>query len=355
VQRAISILMTIIFLLALLSFTVTYSVRFTEKAVLTTFGKPAEQPVEDEGLKFKWPYPVQAVTKYDTRSRVLQSRAEAQQTRDDRQIIMESFLVWRVSNPLEFFRTFSNAGARPEDHYRKAEQSLNNLLRSAMAETGKYRLDELFTPDAGASKLAELEARILASLGSPDERGKSLKDYGIEAELVGINRIRLAESTTQAVNERMAANRDRLAKEIESEGEAVAEAIRSQAESDRQRILDFARARAREIQAQGDIEAGQYLAQMNENPELAVFLREIDLLKQTWSKRVTLVLTTGTPGLSLLAPDALSGLTPGQIPPSRLPPEWLAAGGSGRTAEAPPTTGSPGADPSPEPSSEQPR
>src|SRR5688500_4082532 len=124
----------------------TYTVRFTENAVLTTFGKAGENAQKTQpGLKFKWPDPIQSVTKYDTRSGFRQTQSETQQTADSRQLVVEAFCTWKVADPLLFFQRFSNAGDRSADHYRKAEEVLRGSLRSAMGETSKYRMDELFT------------------------------------------------------------------------------------------------------------------------------------------------------------------------------------------------------------------
>lgn len=334
-KKLVPILLTLVFLLAMLSFTVTYSVRFTEAAVVTTFGKASpESTITEPGLRFKWPYPVQAVTTYDTRTRLLQTRAEAQQTADDRQIIVEAFLTWRVADPLKFFERFSNAGGRSEDHFDAAENTLKSLLAGAMSETGKFALSELFTP-TGESKLPELENRILASLTQPDERGNSLADYGIEASAVGIHRVRLAEATTRAVNERIAANRDRLAKQIEAAGDAEAQAIRARAEAGRDRILAFATLRATEIEAEGNRAASQYQAQMSEYPELAVFLKNLDLIRKAFSQRTTVVLSTDSPGMSLIDPKKLERNGAGEIPSSGLPESWNDVGGGEATGGAP--------------------
>lgn len=333
-KRMIPIILTVVFVLAMVAFSVSYSVRFTEAAVVTTFGKAsAESTITEPGLRFKWPYPIQSVTTYDTRMRLLQTRAEAQQTRDDKQIIIEAFLAWRVSDPLVFYQRFSNAGGRSEDHFAAAEATLRSLLSGALAETGKYALTELFSPE-GDSKLPELEGRILATLRHPEGGSATVADYGIEPASVGIYRVRLAEETTQAVNEAIAANRDRLAKGIESQGDAEAEAIRAKAREDRERILAFARRRAREIEAQGDTAAARFRAEMNEFPELAVFLANLDFIREAFSNRTTVILSTDSPGLRLLDPQQVGVLTPGQIPDSGLPESWTRpasgpAGGGG--------------------------
>lgn len=312
-QRVLMMTVTIVFLLALLSFTVTYSVRFTEAAVVTTFGGANEGSIHTtQGLKFKLPYPIQEVTTYDTRTRILQLRSETQQTADNRLIIVEAFCTWRVSNPLRFFQSFSNAGGRPVEHYRQAQRALESNLRSAVAETSKFRMDELFSPVVGASQLPALEQRIKERLTTASPGGRSIADYGIEVVDVGINRVELPETTTTAVFDRMKQHRTRLVKELESRGEAAASTIVSSAEANAQRILAFAEARAMMIRAEGDREAAEFVAQMAEAPELAVFLSNLDFLRGALSKRTTLVFSTDTPGFGLL--DFQGASAPGQIP-----------------------------------------
>jgi membrane protease subunit HflC len=315
VQAILRPVIVILFLAAIAAFTFTYTVRFTESAVVTTFGRAGEGAIQTEpGLKFKWPYPVQSVTKYDRRLRLLQTLSATQQTADDSQIVVEAFATWRVSDPLKFFQRFSNSGQRAVDHFRQAEAILRSTLSSAMGETSKYTMTELFNPVVGGSKLPELEARVLDAVTRGPEGGSTLDDYGIEVTIVGINRVVLPEETTSKVIERMGANRDRLAQELESQGTARATAIRAQANADARKIREFAQRRAAEIRARGEFEAQEYLAQQNTNAELAVFLQNLELMRDAMSKRFTLVLSASDYGLGLFSPDALSKLPAGTIP-----------------------------------------
>lgn len=328
-QRFLRPLLAILFVLAVIAFAFTYTVRFTEKAVVTTFGRAGENAViEEPGLKFKLPYPIQSVTKYDTRTRVLQTRSQQQQTADNSQIIVEAFATWRVSNPLTFFQRFSNApGGRAEDHFEQAEDILRNVLRSALSETSKYRLEELFSAEQNGSKLAELEQRVFdeivgtqgeADAGDAVTGFRRLSDYGVEVTMVGINRIVLPEDTTDEVIGRMGANRDALASELESQGNARATAIRAEAEKGANIIRAFANRRAAEIRAKGEEEAAEFLAMQSSEPELAVFLQNVEMMKAAMSKRFTLVLSASDFGMGLFSPSALEGLGAGEIP-VRLP------------------------------------
>ncbi len=316
-QLIIRIILAAVFVLALFAFAATYTVRYTEAAVLTTFGQAGEKDVHrSAGLYFKWPYPIQSVTKYDARVRTTSVKFEAQQTADSKQVVVETFCNWRVDDPLKFFRTFSNAGERSEEHYRKAEASLEVAMRSAVGVIAQYNMGDLFTAAASGSKLPDIENRMRDSLRlSADKSGLSLKDYGIEVERVGIMRVVLPEETTKAVFKRMQTSREKIAKEIENRGNAEAQAIRSKAENAAKTIEQFATALAQEIQSRGDLEAVPYVAQMNSNPDLAVFLKTMDFLKQGgFGKQTTLVLSGDTPGVPLLFPSALEGLKQGEVP-----------------------------------------
>ncbi len=319
-RSTLMLAITALIVLGFIAYWSTYTVRFTEVAVLTTFGKAGEDSVRREpGPYFKWPYPIQSVTTYDTRARYLATRSETQQTADDRQIIVEGFVAWRVSDPLAFYQRYSSAGPDARDHFRAAERILESLLRASMSEVSRFQLRELFDPNPGASRLPDLETAIFERLTLPDPAtGDRIQDYGVEPILVGIKRILLPEDTTRQVFERMKATRDRLAAEAESQGQAIASTIRNQAEADAQRIRAFAERRAEEIRVAGDREAARFLASYEEAPELAVFLKLTEFLRNGLGKKSTLVLPTSLPGLGLFEPDAVDGT--GNIPSSGLAP-----------------------------------
>jgi len=319
-MRFLSFIVLLFFVLAILSFSMFYTVRFTENAVVTTFGNAGEDSIITEpGLRFKLPYPVQAVTKYDTRTRIVQARSETQQTADDFQIIVEAYLTYRVEDPLRFFQSFSNAGDRAIDHFFKAENDvLSDVLRSSLGETSRFAINDLFTPVGQESKLPELESRVLEQLTVGGEGGTPLGEYGIRVTSVGIERIILPESTTDAVIKRMGANRDRLAERYESEGRAQQSAIEEEARADANRILAFATLQRDSILAKGEEDAVPWLEKQNENPELAVFLQNLRLMREAMAKKFTLVFSTSDYGMQLFDPDVLR--TTGErlpVPPPR--------------------------------------
>ncbi len=295
-------------------FMVTYTVRFTEKAVVTTFGRADERSVKTEpGLRFKIPY-IQQVTKYDSRARYLETNQETQQTADDSQILVTAYMTWQVDDPLKFFKKFSAAGDSEKDHYRAAENTLKTKLRSAMGEVSRFQFGQLLSPDEKASKLSELEANILRNMEQTAGNEGALSDLGIKAKSVGISRIGLPQNTTRAVFARMNEERKKIADQAISQGQAEADSLRSSAEADKRKIESFADRLSLDIRRQGEIEAAEWIKQMRSNPQLAVFLRNMEFLRNAQGTTTTLVLPTSLPGFEFFSPGALKDLKAGQIP-----------------------------------------
>jgi membrane protease subunit HflC len=157
----------------------------------------------------------------------------------------------------------------------------------------EYRLDQLVNQDRTQVALSEIEDRAQAMLReSLAEAG-----YGLAVESVGIYRIILPESTTAKVFETMIATRERLAENALQEGQAQASAIRSEAESGRDRILAFADRRAQAIRSEGDREAAREYAGFARNEEFAIFLRRLEALEKMLGHNTTFVLSAESLGI----------------------------------------------------------
>ncbi len=323
------ILIVVLIVAIVLAFMMTYTVRFTETAVLTTLGEAREGSIKTEpGLKFKLPYPIQQVTKYDTRARLVETNMETQQTADQQQVVVQAYLLWKVDprHTLSFYKKFAGNGERAEDHYKAAENRLRDSLRSALAQVSRYRLDELLASDTSQSRLPDLEAAVLATLNESAGGGASadgaeggtgqvtVSDLGVEALSVGITALMMPQDVTRSVFDAMNADRERLAKETTDRGTEQAAAIRVKAKADADRIKAFAQRLAGEIRSKGDREAAELLKQIKGPPELAVFLENMKFLRESIGKTVTVVLPTSLPGMGVFKPDVLNNIQSGEIP-----------------------------------------
>ena len=273
----------------------TYQVGFHEAAVLTTFGKAGADAVKNEdgqgaGLYWKLPWPIQEVRLFDTRVQVFETQLEQLQTKDQQIVVLNDYVAWRIARPLEFQLALKNVPT--------AEEQLRNRLRNARATINQYTFDELTNRDPAKLKLARAEQAIRKIL--QEEAGE--KRYGVEIVAVGIKRVILPVDVTEKVFDQMRSTRRMLAQHAQSEGDVAANDIRQKAKFTRERVLAFVDSRVRAIRTEGDAAATQYYQVFKQNEELAIFLRQIEALKETLKQNTTFVLDTRAAPFDLLAP-----------------------------------------------------
>ncbi|MBD3422368.1 MAG: hypothetical protein GF398_19820 [Chitinivibrionales bacterium] len=287
------ILIGLIIAVILVGFMVTFKVNFYETIVLTTFGKASIRRVKNTdgtgaGLHTKWPWPIQRVIRFDRRMNILEDRLEQQETKDKQVVVAKAYAMWRITDPLLFYRSFRNP--------KKAELYLKDRLRSAKAALGKYAFEELINADSSKVRITQAQNDMLLRI----RKDLQAQNSGIEISSVGINRIVLPEKITRSVFTRMRQTRKRLAQNARSEGKAVAQSIISQTESDRDRILAFTERLSQDIRSQGDAAAAEYYRHYSKNKEFAIFLRKLEALKKSLERNTTFILDTDTEPIDLL-------------------------------------------------------
>jgi membrane protease subunit HflC len=285
-KNAFTILIGCLLALALLSRMFLYQVRYDQVAIRTLFDRADANSVQETpGLKWRLPWPIHQVTHYSKRLQLLEDRLEELQTADGKSVIVRTYLTWRIADPLAFYVALKDPA--------EAKRQLSSRLREVRGIISGYRLDQLVNEDRKAIALDAIEGK------ARDAVQQSLDDagYGLEVESVGVYRIILPETTTGKVFETMIATRERLADEALQEGQAQASAIRSDAESARERILAFAERRAQAIRSQGDREASREYDEFARNEEFAIFIRQLEALEKMLGHNTTFVLSAESLGI----------------------------------------------------------
>ncbi len=283
----IPILIAVIFLVMVV-YLVTFQVRATESAFVTRFGKPVRE-VNQPGLYRKWPTPIEQVHKFDSRMRVLEAELGETTTSGTVPIIVNTYVVWRVAEPLKFL----NAVKTIEN----AELKLRNQINDSQNRViGQHAFGEFVNSDPGRIKFDQIQEEMLADLKKP-----VLEDYGIEIKTLGIKQLKISADVTKQVFERMKAERQRRTDRTTSEGEAEAARIRAEANKKREVLLAAAEAKAKNIRGQGDEEAAQYYKLLEADPPLAIFLRNLETLAATLKDgRATIVIPADADPFKLL-------------------------------------------------------
>lgn len=282
----ISSVVLVVFILVLSS--VMFQVRQTEKVIITRFGEPV-RTIDEPGLKFKLPQPIEVVQRFDSRSRLFQDTPEEETaTAGGEPIIVKTFVVWRIAEPATFLVSVKDVAT--------AEDNLKSLLRNKQNSViGRHYFSEFVNTDPEKIRFAEIETEIATEI-----QKDALAQYGIEIQSVGIKRLMISKDVTQKVFDRMKADRNRKTESILAAGNAEAERIRSDAEAKQKELLAVADAQAKQIRGAGDAEAAKYYKMLEADPELAMFLRDIEALKKILAERSTIVLGVETEPIQLL-------------------------------------------------------
>ncbi len=280
-KRTLTITVAALLLVFLVTYMFTYTVRYNEAAIVTTFGSTGEGSVknapsvdadgltvagDDAGLHFKWPWPIQQVAQtYDTRVQVVEGALEQAQTADQQSVNIRFYVTWRIADPLEFYKSVGQPAS--------AEQTLRSRVRSFPNFIGQYRLDQLVNADSGTLRLDEIGQRMRGELQA------GVDPLGIRVEEVGVISLTLPGPVTNSVFGRMAAERTTLAASARNEGQAEYARLTSEASASAGIIESFARRQANELRNEGQQRAAQLQTRFADNEELASFLAARDVFE----------------------------------------------------------------------------
>lgn len=283
-----TILSVVIVVVILLLSSVLYQVRETETVIVVRFGDPV-RPETEPGLKIKFPRPIEVVHRFDSRSRLFDDTPiEETTTAGGESIILKSYVVWAIAEPGVFLTSVEDVEI--------AEATLGTLLRNAQnSVVGKHYFSEFVNTDPDKIQFEQIEDEIANEISD-----KAMQDYGIAIKTVGIKLLDVPKDVTAKVFERMKADRTRKKESILAEGRAEAERIRSDAEAKQKELLAMATTQAQLIRGTGDAEAARYYEMLKEDPELAMFLRNLESLKKILAEKTTIVLGVETEPIDLL-------------------------------------------------------
>jgi membrane protease subunit HflC len=278
----------ILILLGLLGTSVVVALREGQVAVVTRFGAP-RRVLTQAGLSGKWPWPVERVHVLDARRRLFNSRFAETLTRDKKNVVVRTFVVWSVGDPLAFLQALGDLET--------GEERLDGLVTNAKNTVlGRHELSALVSTDPTKIRLNELEDGILG-----DVRPVARDRFGVHVHQVGLTQLGLPPENVPFVFEQMRTERRQFAARYRAEGEREASAIRSQTELEVARTQAAAQQTAAAIRARADAEAARIYAEAHaRDPELYRFLRSLDSLKTLLTGRATVILRTDAPPFSLL-------------------------------------------------------
>lgn len=266
------ILGVVVVVLGIVSFDALFTVHQVQSALVLQFGRPIRVETEP-GLKFKLPL-IQDVEYFDKRILDLDPPAEQVILRDQKRINVDSFVRYRIIDPLEFKK---RAVSQP-----RFQQIFGARLNAAVrAEVGRREL-----PDMLSRRRDEIMGRIAAQLRAQAQQ------FGVEVVDVRIGRTDLPTETSQAVYRRMNSEREAQARRLRAEGAEIKARIQAEADRKRTVILAEAQRQAQILRGEGEGTKTKILNDaFGKDPEFFAFYRSMEAYGDALGDGTTMVLS----------------------------------------------------------------
>jgi modulator of FtsH protease HflC len=250
--------------LALLIYVFSFTVSQWEMAIKLRLGEIVQTDYEP-GLHFKIPG-LNTILTFDRRIQTLDARPQRFLTLEKKDVIVDSYAKWRISNAAQYFRSTGGNSART------AQLLADRINTSLRDEFGKRTIQEVISEER-QEIMTELTKGI-------DARAD---DLGVEVVDVRVKKIDLPPEVSESVYSRMRAERERTARDLRAKGGEAAERI--QADADRQRtvILADAYKKSEELRGAGDAKATQiYADAYTKDSEFFAFYRSLNAYRKAF-------------------------------------------------------------------------
>lgn len=286
------ILPAVIALAFVASTLVFFQVDTTEYVIVTQFGNPV-RAITAPGLYAKLPDPAQSVIRVDNRLRLYSLPQVEFLTEDKKNIVVESYATWRVTDSLLFLTSVRDAPG--------AEARLADVLTSELGVAlGTYDLSSLVTTDPAAMRLPAMMEQVKANVD-----GRTAQ-YGFAVTDVRLKLITYPEANQASVFQRMRAERERIARQLRSEGAEAAAKIRAEAETQAATIRAEADKEAETLRGAADAEAIRIYAEAYGKDEgFYRFLRTLQSYDAFIDEGTTLILPADSELLQFLNPKTI--------------------------------------------------
>lgn len=259
-----------------------------QAVLITRFGRPLRAATQ-AGLHWKLPWPIDQASMLDMRRRVYETGQTEMLTRDKKNIIARTFVVWRIGDPLAFSQAIGNQGG--------AEAKLDGLLTNAAIGTlGGHDLSALVSTNPADLQVDQIESELLASTAPLAQHS-----YGVTVEQIRLERLALPEENVTAVFEQMRAERRQFAAKYQAEGQQEASRIQSEAQLEAARISAKGAEETARLRGEAAAEVAKTYADAHRiDPDLYRFTRSLDSLDKLVTGSTSLILRTDSEPFSLL-------------------------------------------------------
>lgn len=307
------ILLIVVLWIALSSLVVTQE---NEYKLIRQFGK-VQRVITTAGLSYKIPL-IESVDTIPRELLLYDLPASDVITSDKKSMIVDSYVIWRVTDPLKFAQTLSYSVANAENRidtivYNATKNTISNMTQDEVIRSrdGKMTVtveadetslssNDLVLDDDG-NHVEKTETVEIKSLTQEimEHLGTVYDQYGIEIETVEVKKLDLPDDNKQAVYNRMISERENIAAQYTAEGQSQAQIIENTTDKEVSIMKSEAEATAEQLIAEGEAEYMRILsdAYSDENKSsFYAFVRSLDAAKLSMTgDNKTLILPADSP------------------------------------------------------------
>jgi modulator of FtsH protease HflC len=262
-----------------------------DTAVITRFGAP-RAVIKESGLNWKLPWPFEKVYTFDSKKQCLDSSYMETLTKDKKNVILQTYVIWSVKEPLKFLQSTGSMEAAKSHIDSLVTNSKNGVL-------GKYNLSALVSTNTEELKLSQIEAEIYNAV-----KDSALERYGLEISQIGFKKMGLPSANVAEVFEQMRAERLKYVSQLQAEGERDASIIRNEVNVTVAEIKAEGRERAAEIIGETEKEVARIYADAYKySPELYSFLKQMESIQRAMGEQSTIIFRTDEPPFNIIKQD----------------------------------------------------
>ena len=251
-----------------------------EYKLIRQFGK-VDRVISSSGISFKIPF-IESTQSLPKETLLYDLAASDVITKDKKTMISDSYVLWKISDPLKFAQTLNSSVESGESRINTAVYNATKNAISSMSQ------DQVIT-----SRDGELSDMVMEAIGT------NMDQYGIELLKFETKQLDLPDDNKEAVYERMISERDNIAATHKAEGNSEAKVIRNKTDKEVAIQISDAKKQAEILGAEGEQEYMKILAQAygeEDRSEFYSFVRSLDALKTSMKgEDKTVILSADSP------------------------------------------------------------
>ena len=251
-----------------------------EYKLIRQFGK-VDRVISSSGISFKIPF-IESTQSLPKETLLYDLAASDVITKDKKTMISDSYVLWKISDPLKFAQTLNSSVESGESRINTAVYNATKNAISSMSQ------DQVIT-----SRDGELSDMVMEAIGT------NMDQYGIELLKFETKQLDLPDDNKEAVYERMISERDNIAATYKAEGNSEAKVIRNKTDKEVAIQISDAKKQAEILEAEGEQEYMKILAQAygeEDRSEFNSLVRSLDALKTSMKgEDKTVILSADSP------------------------------------------------------------